>query len=136
MYIEVIPFYIFRALSLTVIDFELKMAEFADAPTVEEVPEDVAAMFDLTVKKKKKKSDGTSKKKDKTASAETAPQDENVTPNQSEGSSSGVFELDPPIYTYEQLLNRVVDFVHQNNPELTDKKRFTMKPPQLMRGMF
>lgn len=43
------------------------------------------------------------------------------------------FELDPPIYTYNQLLNRVVSFVHQNNPELTDKKRFTMKPPQLMR---
>jgi translation initiation factor 2 subunit 2 len=41
--------------------------------------------------------------------------------------------LDPPIYTYNQLLNRVVSFVHQNNPELTDKKRFTMKPPQLMR---
>jgi hypothetical protein len=30
----------------------------------------------------------------------------------------------------------VVDTLHQNNPELADKKRFTMKPPQLMRGIW
>ncbi len=116
------------------------MSEFADAPAVDEVPDDVAAMFDLTVKKKKKSSktaDGTSKKKDKASSGETneTAQDETAASSSADGSAIGIFELDPPIYTYEQLLNRVVDFVHQNNPELTDKKRFTMKPPQLMRGM-
>jgi len=47
--------------------------------------------------------------------------------------SSSVFELDPPTYSYQQLLERVVGFVHHNNPELVDKKRSTMKPPQLMR---
>jgi len=41
--------------------------------------------------------------------------------------------LDLPTYTYLQLLQRVTDFLHQNNPELTDKKRQSMKPPQLMR---
>ncbi len=63
------------------------------------------------------------------ASAEGA-----VTGEVGSSSSVNVFELDPPTYSYTQLLNRVVDFIHQNNPELTDKKRFTMKPPQLMRG--
>jgi hypothetical protein len=50
--------------------------------------------------------------------------------------SSIIDELDPPPYTYDQLLERVVGFVHQNNPELIDKKRSIMKPPQLSRGNF
>jgi translation initiation factor 2 subunit 2 len=110
------------------------MSEFADPAAGDEVPDDVAAMFDLSMKKKKK----TTKKKDKVAVADTdgAPQEEGAIITIEGASSSGAYEFDPPIYTYEQLLNRVVDFVHQNNPELTDKKRFTMKPPQLMRGLF
>jgi hypothetical protein len=107
------------------------MSDFADA--VVEVDDDVAAMFDLTMKKKKK----STKKKDKVvADTDGAPQEEGAVITIEGASSSGAYEFDPPIYTYEQLLNRVVDFVHQNNPELTDKKRFTMKPPQLMRGLF
>jgi hypothetical protein len=44
-------------------------------------------------------------------------------------------EVEPPIsYSYTQLLTRVVDLLHQNNPELTEKRRYTMKPPQLMKG--
>mmetsp|Transcript_25427 Transcript_25427/g.57115 ORF Transcript_25427/g.57115 Transcript_25427/m.57115 type:complete len:234 (-) Transcript_25427:307-1008(-) len=109
------------------------MADFVDAPSTEEteVPDDVAAMFDLTLKKKKKK-----KKVEKTEGEEG----EGAAEGAAEGavavgnsSSAGVFELDPPTYSYSQLLNRVVDLIHQNNPELQDKKRFTMKPPQLMR---
>jgi translation initiation factor 2 subunit 2 len=103
------------------------MADFVDAPISEEteVPDDVAAMFDLTLKKKKKK-----KKVEKTEGDADAEAEGTVAVA---SSSSGVFELDPPTYSYTQLLNRVVDFIHQNNPELQDKKRFTMKPPQLMR---
>ena len=110
------------------------MSEFAD-PQAEEVPDEVAAMFDLSLKKKKKSS--------KTKKTETADADATKGEASAEGAATGevgssssanVFELDPPTYSYTQLLNRVVDFIHQNNPELTDKKRFTMKPPQLMRG--
>lgn len=36
-------------------------------------------------------------------------------------------------YPYELLLQRVVDIIHSKNPELTEKKRTTMKPPNLMR---
>lgn len=101
--------------------------------TEEQLPDEFAAMFSLDQKKKKKSS-----KKKTTEEAPAATTDENAAPSQTEGEAApvGVFELDPPIYTYEQLLNRVVDFVHQNNPELADKKRFTMKPPQLMRGKY
>jgi translation initiation factor 2 subunit 2 len=106
------------------------MAELAPD---EAVPDEVAAMFDLSLKKKKKK-------KKATEVEAVAPKEEGVgeedaadSTKVAASSSSTEFELDPPIYTYSQLLNRVVDFVHLNNPELTDKKRFTMKPPQLMR---
>eukprot|EP01035_Chromulina_nebulosa_P065653 gene65653-89812_t len=105
-----------------------------------ELPEDVdmAAMFDLNLKKKKKK-------KPKKDSAAEDGDDQAGGANDLEGKkvdsssvpetivASSIYDLDPPTYSYAQLLNRVVDFVHQNNPELTDKKRFTMKPPQLMR---
>lgn len=106
------------------------MSTFADDPAAEEVPDEVAAMFDLKQKKKKKK------KKVVESENEATKSDAATTGNDVadvSSSSSGTFELDPPNYTYTQLLNRVVDSIHQNNPELTDKKRFTMKPPQLMR---
>lgn len=110
------------------------MSEFAD-PQAEEVPDEVAAMFDLSLKKKKKSS---KTKKTETAEADASKGEVSaegaVTGEVGSSSSANVFELDPPTYSYTQLLNRVVDFIHQNNPELTDKKRFTMKPPQLMRG--
>lgn len=107
----------------------------------QEVPDEVAAMFDLKQKKKKKK-----KKvevlEDLQLSSVAATGDVaggagagGIEAVGGSGSSVlGIYELDPPKYSYTQLLNRVVDFIHQNNPELTDKKRFTMKPPQLMRG--
>ena len=110
------------------------MSDFVAEPAAEEVPDEVAAMFDLTLKKKKKKSSSKEKKSadvdaTKEASGEVA------TGDVASSSGAGVFELDPPPYSYTQLLNRVVDSIQQNNPELTDKKRITMKPPQLMRGM-
>ncbi|KAL3663243.1 hypothetical protein V7S43_011652 [Phytophthora oleae] len=83
------------------------------------VPEDVAAMFDLKKKKKKSK-----KKKDKSedAVADAAPD------------SNSVLVQDPATYSYkDELLARIMAKLHENNPELTDRKRHTMKPPQLMR---
>jgi translation initiation factor 2 subunit 2 len=108
----------------------------------QEVPDEVAAMFDLKQKKKKKKkkvevaedvqSSSVAAAGDAVAGGAVAGGTEAA--GGSGSSVLGIYELDPPKYSYTQLLNRVVDFIHQNNPELTDKKRFTMKPPQLMRG--
>jgi len=36
-------------------------------------------------------------------------------------------------YSYDELLQRVADFIHAKNPERDGKKRTTMKPPVLMR---
>ncbi|KAJ8601982.1 hypothetical protein CTAYLR_002715 [Chrysophaeum taylorii] len=88
-----------------------------------EADEDIAQMFDLSKKKKKKK-----KKKEETEKI-------NV-----ESDVSGVV-VDPAAdggrqyacYTYKELLDRVVRILQENNPELSEKRRHTMKPPQLMR---
>jgi hypothetical protein len=101
------------------------MADFVEGNNETEVPDEVAAMFDLTQKKKKKK-----KKTTDAADVDVAKDGEEL----QEKVAVGSVDLDPPIYTYTQLLNRVVDLLHQNNPELTEKRRYTMKPPQLMRG--
>jgi hypothetical protein len=108
------------------------MAEFADNPNPEdqEVPDEVAAMFDLKKKKKKKKK----------VDAETADAagDNEVAEGGStsaDQAAKGDSDLDPPRYTYTDLLNRVVDLLHANNPDLVEKRRYTMKPPQLMRGI-
>ena len=34
-------------------------------------------------------------------------------------------------YTYEELLERVVNLLQAHNPELIEKKRRNIKPPQL-----
>lgn len=118
------------------------MADSEEQQMTEEQAE-IQAMFDATLKKKKKK---TTTKSTKTATGESAATAtdgdlktgaDGATAAQSSASAKlegSVFELDPPNYTYEQLLERVVDFVTQNNPELVDKKRSTMRPPQLSRG--
>lgn len=101
-----------------------------DAPVADgaEVEDNVAAMFDLTQKKKKRKP----KKVEVTEGGEqSADADQNAG---EAAASGGVSEMDPPQYTYSQLLNRVVDYLHLNNPDLIEKRRYTMKPPQLMRG--
>jgi len=37
------------------------------------------------------------------------------------------------IYTYSDLLDRVINILHSKNPDLMEKKRRNMKPPQLTR---
>jgi hypothetical protein len=98
------------------------MSEFDNvlADKEEEDEDLVAAMLDLKKKKKKKKVK-TEERSDETSGAGT------------EGLVSAVVEIDPPPYSYPQLLQRVVDFLHQNNPELAEKKRATIKPPNILR---
>ena len=71
--------------------------------------EEVAAMFDLSKMKKKKK-------KKKVQEEETAKTDSKYAN-----------------YTYDELLDRVAKIIQEKNPELGEKRRHTMKPPQLMR---
>ncbi|KAG6613851.1 Eukaryotic translation initiation factor 2 subunit beta [Phytophthora cinnamomi] len=89
------------------------------------VPEDVAAMFDLKKKKKKSKK----VKKEKKEKAEDAEAAADAAPD-----ANSVLVQDPATYSYkDELLARIMAKLHENNPELTDRKRHTMKPPQLMR---
>jgi translation initiation factor 2 subunit 2 len=103
------------------------MAEMADNA----VDDEINNMFDLKLKKKKKK-----KKVEADDEAGTGTGDDGAivsgeTGEQGQVDNSGFSSA--PLYTYQDLLNRVVDIIHQNNPELTDRRRATMKPPQLMR---
>ena len=99
------------------------------------VPDEIASMFDLKQKKKKKK-----KKVDEEEQVVKGNENnENLfndanNISSTEGCVSQEFILDPALYSYSDLLQRAVDFLHQHNPEYTEKRRHTMKPPQLMRG--
>jgi len=94
------------------------MADFVDAPTSEEaeVLYDVAAILDLTLKKKKKKKKKKVEKSEggmrRDADAEKAAEGVTIAVAGS-SSSAELFEppvaVDPPTYSYSQLLNRVVD---------------------------
>lgn len=101
----------------------------------EAVPDEIASMFDLKQKKKKKK-----KKVDEEEQVVKGNENnENLfndanNISSTEGCVSQEFILDPALYSYSDLLQRAVDFLHQHNPEYTEKRRHTMKPPQLMRG--
>ena len=107
----------------------------ADEEGVLGVDEQDLLEAEFSLKKKKKK---TKKKTAETEEAkpEVVEEGENNTEKNVESKNKledPVNSFDPPTYDYVQLLNRVVDCIHQNNPELADRKRFTMKPPQLMR---
>ncbi|CEG40344.1 eukaryotic translation initiation factor 2 subunit beta [Plasmopara halstedii] len=108
------------------------VAENQDLPPVGDatvnppaVPEDVAAMFDLKKKKKKSKK----VKKEKKEKSDDVEDSADAIPD-----PSSVLVQDPATYSYkDELLARIMAKLHENNPELTDRKRHTMKPPQLMR---
>ncbi len=99
--------------------------------------EEVGALFAL-----KKKKSGKKKAKAEASEETTLPEETTETVNVDSSSSAATAvasteaDIGIPNYSYTQLLERVVDFVQQNNPELAaDGKRFKMKPPQLMRGL-
>lgn len=94
---------------------------------------DVAAMLDLSKKKKKKK-----KKEKKEGDKKSS--------NEGKADLSGqqamlleqdrLQETEDPYdrqaeYTYEELLDRVVDILTTKNPSLVEKKKRNIKPPQL-----
>ena len=119
------------------------MAE-EDENAVPEEEADVAAMLDLSKKKKKKKKT----KKDeaegeevegsgggggtKSPTAVSASDQERLLQelDQAQEFEDGVPDRRAD-YTYEELLDRVVDLLQANNPDLIEKKRTKIKPPQL-----
>ena len=101
---------------------------------------DVTAMLDLTKKKKKKKKN---KEKGSTKSGKDAKGgDDSMLSEQqrmlkeldeaqdSAGGKEDTFDRRAD-YTYEELLDRVVSLLQANNPDLVEKKRRNIKPPQL-----
>jgi translation initiation factor 2 subunit 2 len=102
---------------------------------------DVAAMLDLTKKKKKKKKKATTGT-EKTADTAAGDDAEGGVPVDASEQQRLLTELDAAQdvgdpndrkadYTYEELLERIVDLLQANNPDLVEKKRTRIKPPQM-----
>ena len=97
---------------------------------------DVAAMLDLSKKKKKKKKDS---KKDKSSSGSGG----DAGKADLSGQAALLAEQDAAQeivedtfdrkadYTYDELLEKVVDLLQTHNPQLVEKKKRNIKPPQL-----
>lgn len=108
---------------------------------------DVAALLDLSKKKKKKKSkkSGSSKKEGDAAAASTSAGTSGgggLSPEVIAEQQRRLLEqdqaqeiVDPDdakaTYTYDELLDRAVGLLQANNPDLVDRKRTRIKPPQL-----
>jgi len=94
--------------------------------------DDITALLNLTSKKPK------SKPKAKPKLLVEAEQQQQVQPNSDSSDaavdSSYITELDPPTYEYSQLLDRIVDILHSKDPAWAEKRRQTLKAPQMMRG--
>lgn len=116
-------------------------ATMAEEDTKDEEAE-LAEMLDLSKKKKKKK------KKDKekdgaTTTETTAPSGDNDAQfaeqrriihelETAHGEEDDMYDRKAE-YTYDDMLDRVMGILHAQNPDLIEKKRRTMKPPQLTR---
>lgn len=104
---------------------------------------ELAEMLDLSKKKKKKKKKD---KKEKEAAADettgTSPEDDDAKYAEqrrlileletAHGEEEDMHDRKAD-YTYEDMLDRVMNILHAQNPDLIEKKRRTMKPPQLTR---
>lgn len=95
---------------------------------------DVAAMLDLSKKKKKKKK---TKETEDSSSKEVAGEvnlegQAALLAEQDQGQEVNEDPFDRRAeYTYDELLDRIVDILKTNNPALVEKKKRNIKPPQL-----
>ncbi len=119
--------------------------------TIDTAPDeeaDIAAMLDLSKKKKKAKKkkdtkkDSKEKSGKKSKSSDSAGADDAAMAAQQAklAEQNALFDEEYPDehdrkadYSYSDLLDRVVDILTSNNPDLIEKKRRNMKPPQLTR---
>jgi translation initiation factor 2 subunit 2 len=103
----------------------------------EEEEEDLSAMLDLSKKKKKKKKKTSSSTSEPSTGASTAGAAVDVSEQQKrlmeqdQAQEVGDEEDRQAVYTYDELLDRVVLLLQANNPDLVEKKRTRIKPPQL-----
>lgn len=114
------------------------MAEEDEKNKAEEEEEeaDVAAMLDLSKKKKKKKKAGTKKSKEESAESSgdvDMSEQQRMLQEEDEKQDAMVDDVEDrkADYSYGELLERVVDLLQTNNPDLVEKKRTRIKPPQL-----
>eukprot|EP00934_Nitzschia_sp_Nitz4_P003813 Nitzschia sp. Nitz4//scaffold272_size25479//24647//25333//NITZ4_008312-RA/size25479-processed-gene-0.26-mRNA-1//-1//CDS//3329545234//3803//frame0 len=95
---------------------------------------DVAAMLDLSKKKKKKKKKDKSDDGAKQAAGGGADLNGQAAMLAEQDALQEVNE-DPydrkAEYTYDELLDKIVDLLQTNNPALVEKKKRNIKPPQL-----
>jgi translation initiation factor 2 subunit 2 len=91
---------------------------------------DVAAMLDLSKKKKKKKKKTTDEMSEAAAPVDQSEQQQRLR-EQDEAQENDDPNDRKAEYSYDELLDRVVSLLQANNPELVEKKRTRIKPPQL-----
>merc|ERR1719174_1915968 len=106
------------------------------------MPEDVVeeeAEFDFGKKRKKKKDkDGEEKaekkkkKKDKEDKEEQEEKDDDGD-DAEDGEAAVVEFVRGPVYAYEDLLHRIHEIIDDKNPALSSRKKYTMKPPEIVR---
>ncbi|KAH9093595.1 hypothetical protein Ae201684P_016222 [Aphanomyces euteiches] len=110
---------------------ELSVLGHAEGGAAPPAPEDVAAMFDLGTKKKKKKS--TKKESSADAEGESAAAATPAADATNASSHEEIGVLNVCTYSYEEMLDRIMNKLQENNPDLADRKKAIIKPPQLMR---
>ncbi|KAL7430517.1 hypothetical protein ACHAXM_004993 [Skeletonema potamos] len=104
---------------------------------------ELAEMLDLTKKKKKKKKKDKKEKDSGDAAAAASGGDDDdarfaeqrrliLEQENAHGEENDTYDRKAE-YTYEDMLDRVMGILHAQNPDLIEKKRRTMKPPQLTR---
>jgi len=102
---------------------------------------EMAAMLDLSKKKKKKKKKDKSSSDSKSGNVSadiSATVDKNFAEQKRLIICSGEDAIPDPYdrkaeYAYPELLERIMKILHRHNPDLMEKKRRNMKPPQLTR---
>merc|ERR1719181_1679032 len=94
------------------------------------MPEDpeVEEEFDFGKKRKKKKDKEGGEKEDKKKEEEKSEKDD-----VSDGEAAVVEFIRGPVYTYEDLLHRIHEIIEDKNPALSSRKKYTMKPPEIVR---
>ena len=90
--------------------------------------DEIAALLNLSIKKPK------SKPKSKPKPIVDSDANENLQNIVKNENTDFITELDPPTYEYSQLLDRMVDILHSRDPAWAEKRRQTLKAPQMMRG--
>jgi translation initiation factor 2 subunit 2 len=109
-------------------DEDEKVATTGPATLEEIKDDDVDSMFKDLGKKKKKKKKKDKKKKDKKKSKGG---DDDDSDDDEDGGRGGMPETDG--YAYVTLLGRIYSSLKEKNPELMARKRYKLKPPQIMR---